>query len=135
MHPNQKADLRELQDHGVEADSQNKVCPNVGSESFRHLLAKSVVAHIALNNGYRVDSEVNIKGNQMDLLLWGNRERLTLCVEVETSPTEEVKQSKLEQYVKGVPAIDDMYLLNLNEMPESRLEVLEWASDQLGLDP
>lgn len=135
MHPNQKADLRELQDHGVKTSKTNKIEYNAGSETHRHAQAKATVGYLGLQNGYRVDSEVSVPDGSIDVLLWGNRDRLTLAVECETSPTEEVIESKLQRYVRDVGPIDDMFVLNLNEMPENRLDALEWAREQLGLEP
>jgi hypothetical protein len=49
--------------------------------------------------------------------LWGHPERLTYAVEIEHSPTEEVKTDKLQRYVKSNSVIDDMLLINANEIP------------------
>lgn len=124
---------RELQNAKVDVSKHNQIKPNSGSETFPHLVAKAAVMHLGLANGYWVASEVEVPHGQVDCLLWGNPERLTLAVEVETSPTEETKQDKLSRYVHQQPAIDDMILVNVTQMPMHMLEALDYVSNQTGL--
>lgn len=119
---------------GLEFDNFNHISPNAGSETFPHVVAKSAAMQVGLANGYWVASEVNTPHGEIDVLLWGNPERLTLAVEVETSPTAEVKQDKLERYVKKQSGIDDMALINVTEMPKDLHSALGFIITELGLD-
>jgi len=46
------------------------------------------------------------------------------------SPTEDVVSEKVEKYVHGRPP-RDMFLLNVNEMPENILDAYGWVKDEL----
>ena len=135
MNKDQYQFYRQLKNAGVELSKHNQIKPNDGSETFAHLVAKAAVMQLGLANGYRVASEVEVSHGQVDCLLWGNPERLTLAVEVETSPTEETKQDKLSRYVHQQPAIDDMILVNVTQMPMHMLEALDYVSKKIGLEP
>lgn len=119
---------------GIELQQYNQIRPNGGSETFKHLVAKCAVAHIAINNGYKVASEVEISdGSEIDILMWGKPDSIVWAVECETSPTEDVKQDKLTRYVKSQPGIDDMVLINVSEMPAQLVEALGYVANQLGM--
>lgn len=133
MHPNQLAEYRELKDHGVEVTKTNSIEFNAGSEISAHVVAKALVGHLGVSNGYRVASETQCVNGEIDVCLWGHPDRLSYAVELEHSPTDDVVESKLQRYVHETP-LDDMILLNLNDMPQRRLDALEWISKQIGLD-
>jgi len=78
-----------------------------------------------------VDSEVEVPGGDIDILLWGVSDRLTYAVECETSPTEDVKEAKLNKYVHQIDAIDDMILINLNELPLELPYQVQFIREQL----
>lgn len=131
----QYQDLRELQNAGVEVTGDNTIKFNAGgsSETVKHIVAKTLVTKLGLVNGYLVDTECQVKHGEIDVLLHSHPDRLTLAVEVETSPTEETKQDKLSRYVHQQPAIDDMILVNVTDMPMDMLEALDYVSNQTGL--
>jgi len=134
-------EYRSLQDSGVKVGKENiGVRYNAGgeSETFPHSVCKNLAAHVALLNGYRVDSEVEVVKNkttvgEIDVLIWAHPERLTYAVELENSPKEGVASEKLEKYVQGT-AIQDMLLLNLNDCPMHMIEASGWVADELGLE-
>jgi hypothetical protein len=123
-----------LQRNQVNVQNHNQIRPNAGSETFRHLVAKTAVCHIGINNGYWVSSEVETAYGEVDVCLWGNPDRLTYAVEVETGNPKAVKEDKLNRYVERQPGIDDMILINVTDMPVNMLDALGYVSDQLGLD-
>jgi len=133
------SEYRALLDSGVKVDDENiGVRYNAAgkSETIPHSSTKNLVAHVALQNGYKVDSEVEVSKNHetigdIDVLIW-HPERLTYAVEVETSPAEGVVSEKMEKYVDGT-AVDDIQLLNLTDRPEKTLEAAHWVADELGL--
>lgn len=127
-----KAILRRNQ---VSVQDHNQIRPNPGSETFRHLVAKTAVAFVGINNGYWVSSEVETAYGECDVILWGNPDRLTYAVEVETGPTEDVREDKLNRYVERQPGIDDMILINVTDMPVNMLDALDYVSDELGMCP
>jgi RecB family endonuclease NucS len=126
---------RQLKDAGVDVRKHNQVRFNAGSETTKHAVCKTLVAKALLANGYRVDSEVDMKHGTVDILGWGNADRLVYVIELETSPTAEVKEDKLQRYVHQQPGIDDMLLVNVSQMPVNMLEALDYVADSLGLDP
>jgi len=139
MNSNYYSEYRSLLDSGVKVGKENVgVRFNAGgfSETFLHSTSKALVAHVALQNGYKVDSEVEVIKNhetigEVDVLVW-HPERITYACEVETSPEEGVESEKVAKYVTGT-AIDDMMLLNLNDRPDKTLEAAKWVADELGL--
>jgi len=126
---------RALQNHGVEVSKTRTPAMNAGgkSETSKHFAGKCLVAFAAAQtHGYMTDFEVETgNGDEIDVLLWGLSDRMTYAVELETSPTEDVKAEKLDKYVKQIPAIDDMILLNVGTMPLEIPEAVEWARDNL----
>jgi len=133
----QVREYRELADSGVQVRRNNNIRPNTGSETARHLLIKSLVAHVGLEARYRVDSETPVETDSatdsaIDVLLWGHDSRLTYAVEVETSPLPEVVESKVDKYVHQT-AVDDMLVLNVAECPEDMTDAYGWVASELGL--
>lgn len=115
-------EYRELHNNGWNVNKHNQIRPNSGSETVKHLVAKALVAHAGLELGYKVDSEVSHSHRgEVDILLFGNPDRLMLAVECETSPTDEVIQDKVDRYVKNTP-IDDLVLVNVTELPTDMLD-------------
>jgi len=124
-----------LKRNGVDLQQHNQIRFNSGSETWRHVICKAAVAYIGQANGYWVSSEVDAKWGEIDVLLWGHPDRMTIAVEVETSPTEAVKEDKIQRYVRKQPGIDEMYLVNVSEMPVDMMHALDYVSDSLGLEP
>jgi hypothetical protein len=80
---------------------------------------------------YMSDIEVTVPNGDVDCLLWGVSDRLTYAVEIETSPTEETIQSKIDRYVHEIPPIDDIVVLNANDAPLNMIESADWIQEQL----
>jgi hypothetical protein len=129
---NEYEQRRALQDAGWRVDRQDKVCFNGGSETNRHYTAKNQVAYVLSCQGYRIDSEVQNQAGtaEADIVSYGNGEP-PFVVEVETGLTEEVKEQKLEQFYHNTPFCE-VYLMEVNELPEDRAEQLDWVLDTLG---
>jgi len=126
-------EYRELHNNGWNVNKTNQIRPNSGSETVKHLVAKALVAHAGLQAGYKVDSEVSHSHRgEIDILLYGLSQRLTLAVEVETSPTDETVQDKVDRYVNNTP-IDDLVLVNVTELPTDMLDAYGEIKEVLGL--
>jgi hypothetical protein len=67
---------------------------------------------------------------EADIVAYGNDEP-PFVVEVETGLTEEVKERKLEQFYHNTPFCE-VYLMEVNELPEDRAEQLDWVLDTVG---
>jgi len=106
-----------LKRHEVYVQNHNQIRLNSGSETAKHVVAKALVAQIASEQLWRVSSEVSVPDGDIDILLHKTPQERVWAVELETSPTEEVKQSKLNRYVKQTTGIDDIVIINISEMP------------------
>jgi RecB family endonuclease NucS len=137
MDKHQYAAYRRLKDDGVDVRKHNSVRFNAGgsAETTKHAVAKTLAAKVLLANDYRVDSEVEMQHGTVDILGWGNPDRLNYVVELETSPDAETKDDKLTRYVLNQQTIDDMILINVTDMPVNMLDALDYVSDQLGMHP
>jgi len=125
---------RALQNQGVNVHKERIPRMNAGgkSETVKHHTIKNLIAYAgARDYGYMSDIEVEVPQGDIDCLLWGLNDRLTLACEVETAPTEETKESKLERYVKQIGPIDDMRLINVNNVPTDMMEAADYVSNQL----
>jgi len=121
---------REIQDSGWKLDKTDKIEFNSGSETVKHVVGKALVAKVLKERGYRVDSEVEKDGvGEIDIVAYG-KEQDTFAVELETSPTDEVVQDKLERYYHG-EIFREVFVLNLNEMPVNMLKAKDWVSQQI----
>lgn len=124
---------RQLKDSGVDLQKQNQIRFNSGSETIPHLCCKAIAAHIAHANGYRVSSEVEVPNGEIDLVIWGHDSRLSYAVEVETSPTQETIDSKVDRYVHQTP-IDDIIIIKPNNVPNDMVDATEFIANEMGLD-
>jgi len=125
---------RQLQNAAVDVSKQNSIQFNSGSETVRHLLVKACAGYVAHQNGYRVNSEVEIEDKGVvDILLWGHESRSTTVVEIETSPTEETIESKLDRYYRACEPIQEIYILNPNNAPMDRADMTKWVANEIGL--
>jgi hypothetical protein len=132
--PNQRSEYRELKDYSVEVRTDNYTAHNSGSETIPHGVAKHLVGMVGVRNGYRVSSEVSVKGGDIDMVLWGHSDRLTYAVEVETGILPEVKESKIDRYVEQTP-IDDIQFVEVNDLPVDMIEAYAYVANELGLPP
>jgi hypothetical protein len=125
---------RALQNHGANVRKERIPPMNAGgdSETIPHYTLKCLMAFVgARDYGYMTDLEVEVPSGEIDCLLWGHQERLTYACEIETSPTEETKQEKLDKYVHAIPAIDDMVWINPANYSMDMVEATEQLSEQL----
>lgn len=129
--PNQLSEYRELKDYSVEVSKHNHTEHNSGSETVPHLVAKTLVARVGVVNGYRVSSEVSVPEGSIDCVLWGHPDRLTYAVECETGLLPEVKESKVDRYVKQTP-IDDIQFIEVNDLPMNMLKGYAYVANELG---
>jgi len=132
--PNQRSEYRELKDYGVSISKHNHTEHNAGSETIPHSVAKHLVGVVGVRNGYRVSSEVEIKGKQADVVLWGNPDRLSYVVECETGLTQETKNQKVLNYVEGTP-IQDIQFIEVTNLPVDMIEAYAYVAEELGLPP
>lgn len=133
----QVSEYRRLRDTGIQVEKGNNIRFNSGSETAIHCVCKMLVGRIGIEWGYRVDSEVPIVAYdgaeyETDILLWGHDDRTTLCVELEHSPTQQVKREKIDRYVADT-AIQDMLMVNLNDSPHDIVDCYGWLGSELGL--
>jgi hypothetical protein len=128
---------RELRGSGVQVSKHNTIKPNAGSETAKHIALKALVAHVGIQNGYRIDSEVviNYRGQEVycDVLLWGHDSRMSYAVEVEHSITPDTVTSKKEQYVDHT-AIDELVVLNATDYPINIQDAYGRVAHELGLN-
>lgn len=125
---------RDLKNAGVEVSDTNQIQFNAGSETIPHFVGKALVGYVAQLNGFRVSSEVETEHGEIDVLLYGNTDRLTYAVEVENNPRQEVVGSKLERYVHRHPPVDDLIMINAGEIPLDMIQAANYVAEQLGLE-
>ena len=122
-----------LKRHEVYVQNHNQVRLNSGSETAKHVVAKALVAQIASEQHWRVSSEVSVPDGDIDILLHKTPQERVWAVELETSPTQEVKQSKLNRYVKQTTGIDDIVIINISEMPVEIPHAKQYLQEELPL--
>ena len=122
-----------LQRQEVYVQNHNQVRLNSGSETAKHVVAKALVAQIASEQHWRVSSEVSVPDGDIDILLHKTPQHRVWAVELETSPTTEVKQSKLNRYVKQNASIDDIVIINISEMPIEIPHAKQYLQEELPL--
>lgn len=133
MNKDNWTEYRTLHDNGWNVSKTNQVEFNGGSETVKHSVGKMLAAHAGHNAGYRVSSEVeHAHRGEIDVLLYGNPERMTLAVEVETSPTDDVIEDKVDRYIRGTP-IDDIAIVNATTLPTDMLNAYGEVKEVLGL--
>jgi len=125
-------EYRRLQEHGWLANGhKTRIEPNSGSETLKHLLSKTTVAHILINEGYRVRTEVeHDKGGICDVLAFGHESREPIVCELETSCDEVVRDKNVEMYHHGVR---DVYTVDLKHVPDTTYGMRDYIKTELGL--
>ena len=122
-----------LKRHEVYVQNHNQIRLNSGSETAKHVVAKALVAQIASEQSWRVSSEVSVPDGDIDILLHKTPQERVWAVELETSPTKEVKQSKLNRYVKQTTGIDDIVIINISQMPVEIPHAKRYLEEELPL--
>ncbi|MDL0127041.1 hypothetical protein [Halobacterium salinarum] len=119
-----------LQDAGWQLRKRDAVAFNGGSETDAHLLAKTLVAAVLRDQGYRIDTEVEKDDvGEIDVVAYGG-EGPPFAVEVETNPTQEVISDKLSRYYEGEP-YRDVFVIDPSEMPDSISGAREFVEGEL----
>jgi len=125
-------EYRTLKNSGVSVENNHTIAPHTGQETKKHYHAKCAVAHIGMQEGYIVNTECDTGRGRADVILWGNPERLSYAVEIETDIQPGVRKDKLQQYVRET-ALDDMVLIEANILDYDLLAMYEQLRDELGL--
>lgn len=129
--------LGELSRHGWECDWADSVKFNAGGagETAKHLHAKLATARVLKKNDYRISTEVeHAERGEIDVIaIPKNDDQKPFAVELETSPTEEVVNDKLERYYEGTP-FAECWVLTVNEMPMDIMEMEQHIATELGLE-
>jgi predicted AAA+ superfamily ATPase len=121
---------RRLQDAGWDVHKRDAVAFNGGSETDAHAVVKLLVAKHLREQGYRIDTEVKKEGvGEIDVVAYGG-EGPPFAVEVETSPTREVVDDKLDRYYRGEP-FRDVFIIDPTEMPDSVSGAREFVEGEL----
>jgi len=132
--PMNKDELRlvnTLQRHGVAITTTNEIRLNSGSESPEHLVAKALVAHIAAQEGWRVSSEVDVPNGEIDVVLHKTPHERVWAIELETDPTTEGNNSKLQRYVRDQIGIDEIAIIDVSDMPVEIPLAIQYLHEEL----
>lgn len=107
---------------------------NSGSETAKHLHAKTATCRLLKNYGYRIDTEVeHPERGEIDVVAIPAEDgQKPFAVELETSPTDDVIASKLERYHDGTPFVE-CYVINVGELSMDILEMESQIQFELGL--
>ena len=127
--------LGELSRHGWNAEKADSVKFNSGSETAKHIHAKTATARVLRLNGYRVSTEVvHPERGEIDCCaIPKSDDQRPFAVELETSPTQDVIDDKLDRYYSGTP-FTECYVINVSELPLNILDMGEQIAEQLGLE-
>jgi hypothetical protein len=130
MDRTQYTDYRTLTTAGWQIDKSNRY--NGGSETARHAVCKILVGHYLSHQlGYKVVFEVENNHGELDVLGYGNEDRLSpIGVECETNLTGETKALKLDQYYDNEP-LQELYFLEVNDMPSEIIPAYERVAEQI----
>lgn len=117
-----------LRNHDWDVSNSSRF--NSGSETLAHSVCKQVAGHyLHAELGYHIGFEVSHpERGEIDVLAWNEDD--IVCVECETSPTDDVIDDKLSRYVEGTP-IRDMFILNVSELPAEWSHAYKWVDEQL----
>lgn len=119
-----------MQDAGWGVSLTDYVAFNGGkdTESFEHFMSKAAIAWVLKQQEFRVASEVEGPGGEIDLVAYA-LEDPPLAIECEKDMTEETMQDKLERYVYGQP-FRDMLPVDVDTMPDVT-PLKTWAEGQV----
>lgn len=124
-------EFQDLKATGLELESENSIKFNSGSETIIHAASKAIAGRILIDNGYRVNSEVECDRGEIDLVCWSD-ERLNYAVEFEHDVLQETKKDKLQRYVRET-GLDDMILIDLNTCSTDIIQLSDQIRQELGL--
>ena len=105
---------RDLKNNGWQIEDNSSYLKfNGGSETLRHRTAKTVAAHVCLEAGYVVASEVvNKHDKEADILAYGHDSRKPIVIELENGLTEETRDKKLTHY--NVDPVREVWIIDLD---------------------
>jgi len=126
---------RDLESAGWRVEKGRGIRPNDGydgTENDAHFFVKCVVGWHLIQNGYRVDSEVSKDGvGEIDVIGYGKAGGPPIAVECETDLTQNVRETKLEQFYHNEP-FAEVYLLEVNKIPTAWHQAREYVQNELG---
>lgn len=127
--------LGELSRHGWDCSKVDSVRFNSGSETAKHIHAKTAAARVLRLNGYRVSSEcTHAERGEIDIVALPKADdQKPFAVELETSPTPGVIDDKLRRYHDGTPFVE-CYVINVSSLPLNILEMEQQIADELGME-
>jgi len=127
--------LKSLRNAGWDCSKADSVRFNSGSETAKHIHAKTATARVLRLNGYRVSSEVtHAERGDVDIVaIPKSDDQKPFAVELETSPTQDVIDDKLSRYHDGTP-FTECWVVNVSELPLNILEMEQQIADELGLE-
>jgi len=132
MRRHQYQEYRGLQDRGWNVDKTDALRRNSGSESPEHIHAKCAVFHVATEHGWKCTCECDGPSGEIDCLLWGHPDMMTVAVELERDIQPEVMDDKLNRYVRKEP-IQELYTIPVDDLPEQIGPLHERIRGELGL--
>jgi len=121
---------KELSREGWEVAKQDSIKFNSGSETLAHADLKLVVSWYLKQQGYRIDTEVEMSNGEVDVLAWTAED--IIVVECESSPTQSVVSDKIARYVENEPP-RECWVLNVNDAPQELHNRYKWVAEELGL--
>jgi len=123
-----RGQLKELEENGWKVNKDDAIRFNSGSETLSHLMVKTVAAKVLKDQGYRVDTEVEMPDGEVDVL--GYSEHDMIVVECERDPDSNTFSSKLNRYIHGQPP-RDMFWIDVENVPGTVGEAYDYITEQL----
>jgi hypothetical protein len=121
---------KELSRAGWDVSKQDSIKFNSGSETLAHADLKLVVSWYLKQQGYRIDTEVEMSNGEVDVLAWTAED--IIVVECETSPTQSIVSDKIARYVENEPP-RECWVLTVEDAPQELHNRYKWVAEELGL--
>lgn len=116
---------RWLQNWGWDTDT-GAVHLHNSSETAKHLIVKALLAWAIQRRGRPWATEVRVGDRGVaDVLDWGPKDGRAVVYEVETNPTPERVERKVEQFVGG--PVRDVLVVPVDEAPGELATLVEWT--------
>lgn len=121
----------ELNSAGWQVKQTDSIQFNHGSETPRHLALKAITGKVLRDHDYRVSSEVtHPEHGEIDILAYAGSEK-AFAVELETNPSTETVESKLDRYVHSNQIIRECFILPVEDAPSEIDSVYDWVEARL----
>jgi hypothetical protein len=129
------SDIQELEYHGYDLHRDNSIRPNTGSETAKHLHAKTAIAQLLWDVGYRVDTEVprEIDGTTryLDVLGYGCVGRNPIGIELETELDDETRDRYTTYYY--TEPMKELYSIEIKDLDADIHTLSDAIQGELGL--